>query len=65
MKALLILISVVLCLCLTPMGQPTEAVVSGPEACALCGENPLYCPQCWLWLALVTLQPENWQRIYE
>ena len=50
-KALSLLCVCLLCMVLPAMDSaPPRAVVTGPEACALCGFCPAYCVQCWIYL---------------
>jgi hypothetical protein len=66
MKVLALLLGLLVFAFLLPSVTTTpQAYVSGPEACALCGEFPLYCSQCWLWLSLISLSPEEWEGFYE
>jgi hypothetical protein len=57
----------VLILATLPVLQPTTplAAPSGPEACALCSEFPQYCNACYLFIWVVSTDPENWEVYYE
>jgi len=63
MKTFVIALGIVLILALAPMIQPMQpqAIVNGPEACALCSEFPQYCSACYLWIWTISVDPENWE----
>jgi len=62
MKTLALLLAFLLFAFVLPLVDSSpQAVVSGPEACALCSQFPQYCSLCYLWLWVVALDTENWE----